>query len=218
MFIFDKPIMNSEEDLLGRTSFSKKLGESIQSWTEKESLVIALYGKWGSGKSSVINLAKEHIKKSSRGNKPTIIDFNPWLFSESNNITQHFFEEVAKELEIKFESKKDKKIADKLRLYANLTKIIPEKQIVKDIYSKIILGLGLASISTSQIMQWLNISSHLSRVIFFIIGFLFIAIEMFKSSLLKLADFFDQKSKDNEKTILQLKNDIQNELFLFLAI
>ena len=67
-------------------------------WKEEESLVIAIYDEWGSGKSSVINLAIESIKGSEQENKPTVIEFNPWFFSEEGSLGEHFFNEIAKEL------------------------------------------------------------------------------------------------------------------------
>ena len=76
-------------------------------WKEKEILVIALYGEWGSGKSSIINLAIESIKKSEQENKPTVIEFNPWFFSEEGSLGEHFFNEIAKELEIRNDTEKE---------------------------------------------------------------------------------------------------------------
>jgi len=59
-------------------------------------------------------------KKSEHENKPTIIEFNPWIFSEENSLGEHFFNEIAKELEIRKDTEKDKKIAKKLKFYASL--------------------------------------------------------------------------------------------------
>lgn len=212
MFIYDRPIVSEEEDFLSRTKFSKNLGQSIASWGEKESLVIALYGEWGSGKSSVINLSKEYIEKRGETDRPTVIEFNPWIFSDLDNLTQHFFTELAKELELKNDSKRDQEIAGKLRLYASILNLSPEKTVVKEFYSKIVLGLGLAGISSNQILQWLNISSGWTKYILFFGGLALILFEMFKGSLTKLADLFDKKAKFKEKTIFELKNDIRKEL------
>ena len=43
----DRPIDTSEQDLLGRASFSKCLGKSIYSYNGSEGLIIGLFGKWG---------------------------------------------------------------------------------------------------------------------------------------------------------------------------
>ena len=143
MFIYEKPIETEKDDFLGRKRFSQHLGKALLDWKEKESLVIAIYGEWGSGKSSVINLASENIEKSDYKNKPTIIEFNPWIFSEENSLGEHFFNEIAKELEIKNDTDKDKNIAKKLKFYANLLSLSPEKKIVGKFVIKNLTNLGI---------------------------------------------------------------------------
>lgn len=212
MFIADRPIETENHDFLGRTRFSKDLGQSIIAWGEKESLVIALYGEWGSGKSSVINLMKEHISNSELHEAVTIIEFNPWIFSDLQNLTKHFFNEIAKELELKLESDKDKKIAHNLRLYSKLLNLAPEKSVLKDLQSKIILGLGLVGISSIQLIQWLGIPQEWVKYILFSGGFLMVLIELFKGTLSKWAQVFEQQTK--EKTISELKNEIRKELLI----
>ena len=43
----DRAIEKLEDDLLGRAPFSRHLGRAIYEYKGKESLVIGLYGKWG---------------------------------------------------------------------------------------------------------------------------------------------------------------------------
>ena len=95
MFVNDRPIEKKKDDQLSRSSISINLAKSIIGWRGKDSLVIALYGKWGSGKSSVINLAREEIEQSADQKKPTVIEFNPWLFSGEDKLNEHFFDEIA---------------------------------------------------------------------------------------------------------------------------
>lgn len=49
LFSADRPIISCAEDLLGRSDFAKSIAAAIKGWTENDSLVIALYGSWGSG-------------------------------------------------------------------------------------------------------------------------------------------------------------------------
>ena len=212
MFKFDKPIDSKKEDFLSRNSFSSHLGKSLLTWEEKESLVIALYGEWGSGKSSVINLAKEHINESEEENKPTIIEFNPWFFSDLDNLSQYFFNEIANELEIKNDDKKDKKIAEKLKLYAQLLQIIPEKKVLSDLSSKILFGLGLLSISTSQVIQWSGLSVEWLKYTIFGLGLILFLLGIFKDFLLGLSDFFSHRANANKKSLSELKKEIKNDL------
>lgn len=213
MFKFDKPINSKKEDFLSRKNFSSHLGESLLTWEEKESLVIALYGEWGSGKSSVINLAKEHIEKSEKENKPTIVEFNPWFFSDLDNLSQYFFNEIATELKIKNDDKKDKIIAEKLQLYAKLLQIIPEKKVLSDLSSKIFFGLWLLSISTSQVIQWSGLSTEWVKYIIFGIGLLLFLLGIFKDFLLGLSDYFSIRATTYKKSLSELKKEIKNDLY-----
>jgi predicted KAP-like P-loop ATPase len=211
MFIYDRPIETEKDDFLGRANFSKHLGKALLQWKEKESLVVAIYGEWGSGKSSVINLASEFILNSSEQNKPTIIEFNPWFFSEQEKLTEHFFNEIAKELEIKKDSLKDEAIAKKLRFYASVLNLTPDSKLFHDLFTKIVLGLGLLGISTGKVLEWLKVTNIWNHVLFFA-GLLLILAGIFKDSLLKLAEVFEKKTESNRKSVLEIKKEIKNEL------
>ncbi|MHA6575457.1 P-loop NTPase fold protein [Pseudomonas yamanorum] len=47
--------------MLGRSAFAANLAAAIVGWKNQESLVIALTGLWGSGKSSIKNLSIEEL-------------------------------------------------------------------------------------------------------------------------------------------------------------
>ena len=64
-FADDRPIHRRSEDRLGRAGFANAIAKAIRGWRGRESLVIALYGQWGSGKSSVKNMVRETLKESS---------------------------------------------------------------------------------------------------------------------------------------------------------
>ena len=212
MFIYDKPIETERDDFLSRKRFSQHLGKALLDWKESESLVIAIYGEWGSGKSSVINLAIESIEKSSHENKLTIIGFNPWAFSEEDSLSEHFFTEIAKELEIKKDSKKDKKIAEKLKFYASLLSLAPEKNLIASLLSKPLLYFGLAGILGIQIPNWLNIQSNWVRNSLFIGGSLLVLLGLLKAHLIKLASVFERKGEYYSKSVSEVKREIKKEL------
>ena len=122
MFQNDSPIKTKIEDLLSRTSFSKKFGQAIVDWSDENSLVIALYGSWGSGKSSIINLALEYIEKehkfSSHNKKPIIFNFNPWNFTEQNQLVSIFLKELGKKIGRYSSSEDAKKVGSELITYS----------------------------------------------------------------------------------------------------
>ena len=89
----DEPICNETDDILKRSSFVNNLADSIISWDKEKSLVIGLYGKWGVGKTSILNLTENKLKES---NAPIeIIKFNPWRYSESDDLLNPFIKQVS---------------------------------------------------------------------------------------------------------------------------
>lgn len=87
----DSPIDNVNQDRFGRTQFVQNLAKALITETKQKtkSKVIALTGKWGVGKSSVINMVKDEIKKSENKNL-YVLDFNPWQFTDSDDLIKPF--------------------------------------------------------------------------------------------------------------------------------
>ena len=98
----DNPIQSSKEDVLGRAVVAQDFARSIRDLDASQGIVVGVLGAWGHGKSSFINLMKEEF--SSDPEFP-VVEFNPWLFSGSQQLTDVFFREIAAELRIKNGSK-----------------------------------------------------------------------------------------------------------------
>ena len=94
-FYSDAPIISKNEDKLNRDDFAKYLANAILSFSVNESLSVGLIGKWGSGKSSIINLTKNYLNDDNL----IVIEFNPWYFSTQNNLYQQFFNLISSEIE-----------------------------------------------------------------------------------------------------------------------
>lgn len=88
----DRAITSIEEDLLGRATFSKQLGQAIYDYKGKDSLVIGLFGKWGTGKTSVANMALQTVEVLSKNDTspPIMIRFAPWNYSDKDNLISQF--------------------------------------------------------------------------------------------------------------------------------
>ncbi len=124
-YVADKPIEKADEDLLGRSDFAKQFGKSICEYDSKDGLVIGLYGKWGSGKTSIINMAISEIpvdesekkkwysrvykrikkiftsqktEEENQNHNPIVIKFSPWNYSDKNNLISLFFHELKNKL------------------------------------------------------------------------------------------------------------------------
>jgi len=107
----EAPITSFAEDKLNRSVVSNLLLKHIENTSPAYSEVIAIRGAWGSGKSSILNLAEN----SNQSSDIKILRFNPWYFHSIENIIQQYFETLAKFLE---ENGQDKKsIPSQLRKY-----------------------------------------------------------------------------------------------------
>ncbi|WP_407421252.1 P-loop NTPase fold protein [Methanobrevibacter sp.] len=90
----ENEIKDETDDELNRNTFARILADSIKKYEYDESLTIGIMGSWGSGKSSLINLTTNILKKENF----IIIHFNPWFFSNQENLYSQFFKLLLNEL------------------------------------------------------------------------------------------------------------------------
>ena len=90
----DNPIQNKEKDLLHRYPLTHRIATMINDFKETDSLVIGVEGEWGSGKTSFINLILEDL----RATDALLITFNPWNFSDQNELVKDFFDSMIEAL------------------------------------------------------------------------------------------------------------------------
>ena len=122
----DNPIEKQEEDLLGRATFSNQLGKGIYKYNDESGLVIGLFGEWGTGKTSVVNMAENEIKRLSEKdeNKPLIVRFSPWNYTDKNNLISLFFQDLKINLYNQSEKSYYEKIADTLEKYSEAVDLL----------------------------------------------------------------------------------------------
>lgn len=116
----DRPIETGEQDLLGRASFSEQLGKAIYEYNGKDGLVIGLFGKWGTGKTSVINMAVNEITELAKDdeNKPIIMKFAPWNYSDKDNLISMFFQSLKNKINVQDNEELKNKVGKALSDYA----------------------------------------------------------------------------------------------------
>jgi len=90
MLISDSPILKSKEDKLNRKKFTEDLARAINELKTDDCFVIGLYGKWGSGKTSVLNMIIERLEELKTPDT-VIMGFNPWLCADPNQLISQFF-------------------------------------------------------------------------------------------------------------------------------
>jgi len=114
IFNADKPIENAADDVLGRAYFAKKLAHVLADTSTKDGLVIGVYGKWGSGKTSLVNMALEELDAVS---EDVVVRFSPWNYSSADLLIPEFFGCIDAELNNKKHKDISKKIGKALTKY-----------------------------------------------------------------------------------------------------
>lgn len=92
----DKPIKLSDEDKFGFKPLAETIADMISNMKAPEGTVFAINGPWGSGKSSLINLVRNHFPNDG---DLKIVDFNCWWFSGSEALTIAYFRELYSAME-----------------------------------------------------------------------------------------------------------------------
>jgi len=152
LFKPDQPIKSYKDDILGRRPFAQSLGNAILSYKEKDSIVIGLFGAWGSGKTSIINMALEHIDLVSKNKiddeKPIVIRFNPWNYSDQNQLVTQFFRQLSVVLRRPDYASDAKKAGERLETYAKFFEpfaLVPTVGPIASILSKVFKNIGSAT-------------------------------------------------------------------------
>ncbi|WP_221348026.1 KAP family P-loop NTPase fold protein [Streptomyces beigongshangae] len=92
----DDPISREQDDLLNRTSLAAAIAEEIAGMNADNGGVLAITGRWGTGKTSLINLIANKLEQNEAVRTTR---FNPWLFSGTDQLMGFFFTELASQLQ-----------------------------------------------------------------------------------------------------------------------
>lgn len=88
------------KDLLGRTEYAESLADTLASYNGKNSIVVSINEQWGNGKSVVFDYVRQRLEKEHK-TEVQIIEFNPWMFKNAEDINKAFFEELKASLKVK---------------------------------------------------------------------------------------------------------------------
>lgn len=119
LFISDKPVFAAVDDKFKRWPFAKRISQIIMRRTNRDSLVIGIYGPWGDGKTSVLNFIESELLSQ---DDIIVVRFNPWLFHDETTLLKSFFETLAETLGRKLPTKKQE-VGEKLRKYGSIVSI-----------------------------------------------------------------------------------------------
>ncbi len=112
----DNPISSSEDDVLNWESTATTFVRHALELDSTHGLVVGVFGSWGSGKTSFINLARPEFEKA----KVPVLDFNPWLFSGTNELVHRFFVELSAKMRKMEKTSGLKKIGSYFRKYGDV--------------------------------------------------------------------------------------------------
>lgn len=199
----NKPIEKESEDLFNFINYSSKIQNLIQrNSNNREPITFGIYGKWGEGKTSFLNLIESEIDIwSKEDNQKGILKyhFNPWRYSTEDEMLFDFFDGLSK-LMILTNTEQSNKISDgitSISRYLKSLKIshtvgIPQMLGTKITYepSKILEALGERKNKNLTINQLVNqVNQHLNQSNYKVIVFI---------------DDIDRLDKNEIYTILKL--------------
>ena len=111
MYYSDKPITLKDDDQLGRNGFAALLAQSLLNLNTQDTFTVGLFGKWGSGKTSIVNMMLNEIEEQQNGcpegERLIAVHFEPWNFSSTDQLLSQFFIRLSNE----FRSTGDKRLA-----------------------------------------------------------------------------------------------------------
>lgn len=112
----DQPITTRSQDRFSRAQFASRIADTIAGRQDTSSIVIGLYGPWGDGKTSVLEMMDEVLQKHSH---VISIRFNPWHFQSEELLLRGFFSTLAEALGKSLPTKKEK-LGQTLSQYGDL--------------------------------------------------------------------------------------------------
>lgn len=104
-YLSDEPLDDPAADRFGRRYFAERVAETISTRAGSANLVVGIYGRWGSGKTTALNF----ISRDLRSRENLVVEsFNPWLFSSTEQLLAEFFALIAKMLQTKLNTPLEK--------------------------------------------------------------------------------------------------------------
>lgn len=119
--VTDRAWTPGSPDLLGRRPFADRLAETLYHLPADSGVVVGLFGSWGSGKSSVLEMVKDRLQT-----RPDVqvLEFNPWYFKGQDALVLSFFGQLSAALGSQLGTKQDE-FKGVLNKYGTLLSGIP---------------------------------------------------------------------------------------------
>lgn len=115
-YFSDQPIISHAQDRFNRSAFASRIADTIATRIDPSSIVIGLFGPWGDGKTSVLEMMQETLHQYP---KVIVVRFNPWHFQTEDLLIRGFFATLAEAMD-KSLPKMMEKAGDLLKKYGSL--------------------------------------------------------------------------------------------------
>lgn len=94
----DRPLEARGSDRLGFADIAARIAASLSDHASNKGLVVGVDGKWGSGKSSLLYLIEEELKKLPPEQQPSVINFRPWVIGARDSLLASLFTTLSDEM------------------------------------------------------------------------------------------------------------------------
>ncbi|MCZ6689607.1 MAG: P-loop NTPase fold protein [Planctomycetota bacterium] len=216
-FSADRPIESPAQDELEREKFAGGVARAISEWREDESLVLALYGPWGSGKTSVANLVKAHLESSGESIRTTV--FQPWQLSSAETLSDVFYRQVGAELGRSESKTTERRIKTLWRLLGNstghiraLSERLPKAMAPAVLFSGVLGILVLRLPPTLFVLPAAEIVAPLLLVVFFLCALFGGALSLLETSFRLLEEYYTWKEGSDDQSPADIKKKLRSAL------
>lgn len=146
-YVADAPISNPAEDRFHRWPFAKRIADTIATRNDPSSLVVAIHGAWGDGKTTVLNFVDRELSSLQNA---VVIRFNPWRYPDEVALLHSFFATLARALETKVATRKEE-LGQALAKYATFIDFVKS-------------GVGSAAKAAGELLGNIDIEEEKRRV------------------------------------------------------
>ena len=208
----DAPKKSLSDDRLNYAPFAQRVADAIVGMEAPHGYVIGLHGRWGSGKSTVLNFVREYLAQhntTNNTNRITTIDFRPWLITGEHDLIAAYFKVLSEALDDTTEKRWWQALfrvfrKDKSRLLADaaakMSLAVPDPSGTASIGA-----LALAAASTaSQLLKQMHENPSLQRAY----GELHEKLRDSDQRFLVLIDDIDRLREEDVKSIMQMVKSV----------
>jgi hypothetical protein len=121
----DAPVTDPEQDRFGHFPFAQRVAQTVARREDPSSIVVAIQGAWGEGKTTVLAYIDSELQKL----HPHVVSvrFNPWRFTDEATLLKSFFGTLADGLKRSLTTRKER-VGKVMQEYGKLAALSIEYQ------------------------------------------------------------------------------------------